>query len=157
MIIRGAAVTGVQRRCYEHAIGVGAARERQRVVGIEGERRVVRLLVGEAVEALDLGPAVGAVLPGHRRAPLELRDLRGLRERGSGAEETGCCTKTGKVLVALDPAYRRPTEVDLLLGDPAKAITKPSATARRRRVIAGPLRAGPSGQAGRRPGRSRAG
>jgi GDPmannose 4,6-dehydratase len=26
--------------------------------------------------------------------------------------------------VALDPAYRRPTEVDLLLGDPAKAITK---------------------------------
>ena len=36
----------------------------------------------------------------------------------------GCCRKTGKVLVALDAAYRRPTEVDLLLGDPAKAITK---------------------------------
>jgi GDPmannose 4,6-dehydratase len=44
--------------------------------------------------------------------------------RGSGAEECGCCTKTGKVLVALDPAYRRPTEVDLLLGDPAKALTR---------------------------------
>jgi GDPmannose 4,6-dehydratase len=28
------------------------------------------------------------------------------------------------VLVALDPAYRRPTEVDLLLGDPTKAATK---------------------------------
>src|SRR5437588_8908559 len=43
---------------------------------------------------------------------------------GSGADERGCCTKTGKVLVALDAAYRRPTEVDLLLGDPTKAITK---------------------------------
>jgi GDPmannose 4,6-dehydratase len=43
---------------------------------------------------------------------------------GSGADERGRCTKTGKVLVALDAAYRRPTEVDLLLGDPAKAITK---------------------------------
>jgi GDPmannose 4,6-dehydratase len=28
------------------------------------------------------------------------------------------------VLVALDAAYRRPTEVDLLLGDPTKAISK---------------------------------
>ena len=43
---------------------------------------------------------------------------------GTGADERGCCKKTGKVLVALDDAYRRPTEVDLLLGDPAKAITK---------------------------------
>src|SRR5947207_1419323 len=43
---------------------------------------------------------------------------------GSGADERGRCKKTGKLLVALDAAYRRPTEVDLLLGDPAKAITK---------------------------------
>jgi len=44
--------------------------------------------------------------------------------RGSGVDEHGCCKKTGQVLVALDAAYRRPTEVDLLLGDPAKAISK---------------------------------
>jgi GDPmannose 4,6-dehydratase len=44
--------------------------------------------------------------------------------RGKGARETGCCRRTGEVLVALDPAYRRPTEVDLLLGDPAKAREK---------------------------------
>jgi GDPmannose 4,6-dehydratase len=43
---------------------------------------------------------------------------------GDGHDEQGCCRRTGKVLVALDPAYRRPTEVDLLLGDPAKAIAK---------------------------------
>jgi GDPmannose 4,6-dehydratase len=44
--------------------------------------------------------------------------------RGSGEEEHGCCKRTGKMLVALDEAYRRPSEVDLLLGDPAKALTK---------------------------------
>ncbi len=49
---------------------------------------------------------------------------RTIEWRGSGVDECGCCRKTGKVLVALDAAYRRPTEVDLLLGDPAKAIGK---------------------------------
>jgi GDPmannose 4,6-dehydratase len=42
--------------------------------------------------------------------------------RGGGDDEEGCCERTGKVLVALDPVYRRPTEVDLLQGDPAKAL-----------------------------------
>lgn len=49
---------------------------------------------------------------------------RSIEWRGTGEDEQGCCGRTGEVLVALDPAYRRPTEVDLLLGDPAKAITK---------------------------------
>jgi GDPmannose 4,6-dehydratase len=44
--------------------------------------------------------------------------------RGEGDEEEGHCKRSGKVLVSLDSAYRRPTEVDLLLGDPAKALTK---------------------------------
>jgi GDPmannose 4,6-dehydratase len=44
--------------------------------------------------------------------------------RGEGGDEQGCCRRTGKVLIALDPTYRRPTEVDLLLGDSAKALTK---------------------------------
>jgi len=43
--------------------------------------------------------------------------------RGEGSDEEGCCRRTGKVLIALDPTYRRPTEVDLLLGNPAKALT----------------------------------
>jgi len=49
---------------------------------------------------------------------------RRIRWSGSGLDEHGVCQRTGKVLVALDPAYCRPTEVDLLLGDPAKALTK---------------------------------
>ena len=29
--------------------------------------------------------------------------------------------KKGETLIAIDPAYYRPTEVDLLIGDPSKA------------------------------------
>src|SRR3954451_6798083 len=49
---------------------------------------------------------------------------RRLQWKGSGIDEQGVCQRTGKTLVALDPAYCRPTEVDLLLGDPAKALAK---------------------------------
>ena len=40
---------------------------------------------------------------------------------GQGVDEIGRCAKTGKTLVKVDPRYFRPTEVDLLIGDPAKA------------------------------------
>ncbi|MDP3178010.1 MAG: GDP-mannose 4,6-dehydratase, partial [Spirochaetaceae bacterium] len=43
---------------------------------------------------------------------------------GSGVQEKGANAKTGEVLVEVDPAYFRPTEVDLLLGDPSKAREK---------------------------------
>jgi GDPmannose 4,6-dehydratase len=41
--------------------------------------------------------------------------------RGTGVAEQGCDQRSGKVLVEIDPRYFRPTEVDALLGDPAKA------------------------------------
>ena len=53
--------------------------------------------------------------------------------RGSDESEEGYvvrCSKaeyqveTGKVVVKVDPKYYRPTEVDLLIGDPTKAQTK---------------------------------
>lgn len=40
---------------------------------------------------------------------------------GHGAGEQGRCLKSGDILVAIDPRYFRPAEVDLLLGDPTKA------------------------------------
>jgi GDPmannose 4,6-dehydratase len=43
---------------------------------------------------------------------------------GVGANEIGFDKKTGREIVAVDPRYFRPTEVDLLLGDPTKAQTK---------------------------------
>lgn len=41
--------------------------------------------------------------------------------KGEGVDEKGYDAKTGKCLVEVDPAYFRPTEVELLLGDPSKA------------------------------------
>jgi len=43
------------------------------------------------------------------------------RWEGTEDSEVGICTKTGKVRVKVDPAYYRPTEVELLHGNPAKA------------------------------------
>jgi len=44
--------------------------------------------------------------------------------RGKGVEERGYCANTGDELVAIDPRYYRPAEVESLLGDPAKAKQK---------------------------------
>ncbi|HEX4568801.1 MAG TPA: GDP-mannose 4,6-dehydratase [Dongiaceae bacterium] len=44
--------------------------------------------------------------------------------RGAGTQEQGVDAKTGQVLVSIDPRYFRPTEVDYLHGDPAKAQSK---------------------------------
>ncbi len=40
---------------------------------------------------------------------------------GEGTDEQGVDAKSGQVLVRVDPRYFRPTEVDELIGDPAKA------------------------------------
>jgi GDPmannose 4,6-dehydratase len=47
-----------------------------------------------------------------------------IRWQGQGVEEKGYCEKTGKCMVAVDPHYFRPTEVETLLGDPTKAKQK---------------------------------
>jgi GDPmannose 4,6-dehydratase len=44
--------------------------------------------------------------------------------KGKGPDEKGIDEKSGKVVVAIDPRYFRPTEVDTLLGDPSKARQK---------------------------------
>ena len=46
---------------------------------------------------------------------------RRIEWRGSGVDEKGIDTRSGQVLIAIDPRYFRPTEVDILLGDPSKA------------------------------------
>jgi GDPmannose 4,6-dehydratase len=47
-----------------------------------------------------------------------------LEWRGTGIEEKGYCKASGDLRVAVDPRYFRPTEVDLLIGDPGKAHQK---------------------------------
>jgi GDPmannose 4,6-dehydratase len=52
--------------------------------------------------------------------------------RGNAEEEEGYVSKNygiynmeiGQVVVKVDPKYYRPTEVDLLIGDPSKAMNK---------------------------------
>ncbi len=44
--------------------------------------------------------------------------------KGRGVNEVGIDERSGKSVVRIDPAYFRPTEVELLLGDPTKARDK---------------------------------
>ena len=46
---------------------------------------------------------------------------RSLEWEGSADQERGRCARSGEVVVAVNPAFYRPAEVDLLIGDPAKA------------------------------------
>jgi GDPmannose 4,6-dehydratase len=64
-----------------------------------GERHAVREFVEKAFACVD----------------------RDIEWRGKGIKETGIDARSGKVLVEVDPRYFRPTEVDILLGDPSKA------------------------------------
>lgn len=47
-----------------------------------------------------------------------------LEWRGQGENEEGVDTRTGKVVVGVNPQYYRKAEVDLLIGNPAKAREK---------------------------------
>ena len=47
-----------------------------------------------------------------------------IRWEGEGIDEKGYDKQSGKCIVAVDPRYFRPTEVETLLGDPSKAKQK---------------------------------
>lgn len=47
-----------------------------------------------------------------------------IRWEGAGVDETGYDKATGSPVVKIDPRYFRPTEVETLLGDPTKAMTR---------------------------------
>ena len=44
-----------------------------------------------------------------------------LKWEGKDEKEVGICTETGKKVIKVDEKYFRPTEVEILIGDPAKA------------------------------------
>jgi GDPmannose 4,6-dehydratase len=41
---------------------------------------------------------------------------------GKEEQETAVCAETGKTLVRINPKFHRPAEVDLLIGNPEKAM-----------------------------------
>lgn len=67
-----------------------------------GEQHSVREFIGQA--ATELGIAI--------------------KWEGEGIQERGINMANGKTIVAVDPVYFRPTEVETLLGDPTKAKEK---------------------------------
>jgi GDPmannose 4,6-dehydratase len=52
--------------------------------------------------------------------------LEGIRIvwKGGGLDEVGFCALSGRVLVRVNPAFFRPAEVDLLVGDSTEIRTK---------------------------------
>ena len=44
-----------------------------------------------------------------------------IRWEGSGINEVGINTQTGQTIVKINPAFFRPSEVDILIGNPSKA------------------------------------
>jgi GDPmannose 4,6-dehydratase len=56
---------------------------------------------------------------------LAFREVRiDIEWKGEGVDEVGVDSETGNLLVEIDPRYYRPTEVELLIGDPSKAREK---------------------------------
>ncbi|OYU16098.1 MAG: GDP-mannose 4,6-dehydratase [Alphaproteobacteria bacterium PA4] len=84
---------------------------------VEGMWRIVQHATAE-----DWVLATGTTTTVRRFVELAFAEIgRTVAWSGTGVDETGRCARTGEVLVAIDPRYFRPTEVDLLLGDPSKA------------------------------------
>ncbi|KAB7646596.1 GDP-mannose 4,6-dehydratase [Polymorphobacter fuscus] len=86
---------------------------------VEGMWRIVQHETPE-----DWVLATGVTTTVRRFVELAFKEIgREINWSGVGVDEQGRCARSGDVLVAIDPVYFRPTEVDLLLGDPTKART----------------------------------
>ena len=87
---------------------------------VEGMWRIVQHDVAD-----DWVLATGETHPVREFVELAFAELgRTIEWQGKGVDEIGRDAKTGDVLVKIDPRYFRPTEVDLLIGDPTKAKEK---------------------------------
>lgn len=84
---------------------------------VEGMWRIVQHDVGD-----DWVLATGETHPVREFVELAFAEMGRIIEwSGVGVDEIGRDSKTGDVLVKIDPRYFRPTEVELLIGDPTKA------------------------------------
>ena len=87
---------------------------------VEGMQAIINHHEGD-----DFVLATGRTETVRRFVELAFAELdREIAWEGDGVDEVGKDAKTGDVLVEIDPRYFRPTEVDLLIGDPTKAKEK---------------------------------
>jgi GDPmannose 4,6-dehydratase len=82
-----------------------------------------RILQQELPEDFVLATGVTHTVREFAELTFKLLDMP-LEWQGDGPSERGISTRTGGVLVHVDPRYYRPTEVDILVGDAARARTK---------------------------------
>jgi GDPmannose 4,6-dehydratase len=79
-------------------------------------------MITQAPEGDDYVLATGETRTVREFVELSFGELgRRIEWRGTGVNETGVDAASGKTVIRIDPRYFRPTEVDLLLGDAAKA------------------------------------
>jgi GDPmannose 4,6-dehydratase len=82
-------------------------------------------MITQADEADDFVLATGETRMVREFVEMSFAELgRKIEWHGKGVEETGTDVASGRTVVRIDPRYFRPTEVDLLLGDPSKASQK---------------------------------
>ena len=87
---------------------------------VEGMWRIVQQPEGD-----DYVLATGETHSVRELTELAFKEVgREITWKGTGVDEHGIDTKSGKTVVEIDRRYFRPTEVDLLIGDPTKAYTK---------------------------------
>ena len=87
---------------------------------VEGMHRIVSHHEGD-----DFVLATGRSETVRRFVELAFAEVgRDISWRGQGIDEIGLDARTGKTLIEIDPDYFRPTETDLLVGDPTKAKEK---------------------------------
>ena len=87
---------------------------------VEGMQAIINHHEGD-----DFVLATGRTETVRRFVELAFAELdREIAWEGDGVDEVGKDAKTGDVLVEIDPRYFRPTEVELLIGDPTKAKEK---------------------------------
>lgn len=114
-----AIVTGAQEKLYLGNLDArrdwGHAREY-----VEGMHAIINHYEGD-----DFVLATGRTETVRRFVELAFTELdREIVWQGNGVDEIGLDAKTGKTVVEIDPNYFRPTETDLLIGDPTKAKEK---------------------------------
>jgi GDPmannose 4,6-dehydratase len=107
---------GIQKKLYLGNL------DAKRDWGFAGDYVEAMWLMLQQSEPDDYVIATGETHSVREFAELAFREVGiGIEWQGEGVDEVGVDSDEGKVLIEVDPRYYRPTEVDILVGDPSKA------------------------------------
>lgn len=110
---------GLQKKLYLGNL------DAQRDWGFAGDYVEAMWLMLQQDEAEDFVIATGKSHSVREFAELAFREVGiEIAWKGRGVEEVGVDAANGDVLIEIDPRYFRPTEVEILVGDPSKAKEK---------------------------------